>query len=422
MPSASAPGKVEKNQPIVSDNAMRYFGRFKKRDPGPNFDEKGSVLVFVALAMVTILGSAGLAIDLGRGYLLKAHLSRAVDAAALAAARSLRAGRKEAETRGRAIAAANGVRGGNLGRDLSFRFGKNNEGEQTVSVVASQSTPTLLMRVLGEERMDVASAAVATVPPLDLVLVLDKSGSLDMAHAWDDLQEAARRFVRHFDDEIDQMGMVSFQIRATHHFQIQQPFTGKAISSINAMSSIGYTNTGEGLRLAFEQFQGPEVRDRAAKVVVFFTDGRPTAFRGKVPDRDRVLAGWSSPNVAGYWDNPDDLPMDSRPPPDGCAWVPTCFGHDRSRVFDQAGFDGAYWADRIRAEGILVYTIGLGDTSQPPGSILQPDIHYLRLLANVDGMSDPGQPRGNSYFAPTAAQLRGVFNQVAQDLLARLTQ
>ena len=53
-------------------------------------DERGAILVFVAVSLVGIIGVSGLAIDLGRGYVTKVRLSRAVDAAALAAARSLR--------------------------------------------------------------------------------------------------------------------------------------------------------------------------------------------------------------------------------------------------------------------------------------------------------------------------------------------
>jgi hypothetical protein len=43
-------------------------------------DERGAVLVFVAVSLVGIIGFSGLAIDLGRGYVTKIRLSRAVDA------------------------------------------------------------------------------------------------------------------------------------------------------------------------------------------------------------------------------------------------------------------------------------------------------------------------------------------------------
>ncbi len=384
-------------------------------------NRKGGVLVFVAVGLLTTLVVAGLAIDVGRGYILRAHLSRAVDAAALSAARSLRGGEDLARQRALAVAEANGVDLGTDGANISIGFGTNEFDEETVSVRATQAIPTLLVRLIGRESMQVVSAAVAAVPPVDMVLVLDQSGSLDQANAWDDLQDAVRQFVRNFDDDIDQMGMVSFNIMAAHHFQVTQPFIARAISEVDAMRSLGWTNTGEALRLAHEQItSGPNIRNRSAKVVVFFTDGRPTAFRGMIDGRDRVMAAYSNPTVSGYWNNPPSLPITSDPRADGCVNVWTCFGYGRADVFSNAEANGAFWANRIREAGVLIYTIGLGDTSKPPGHILQPGQDYLRLLANDDGVADASQVKGKMYFAPSAGEIRAVFNLVAQDLLARL--
>jgi Flp pilus assembly protein TadG len=385
-------------------------------------DESGAVIVFMAVGMVALLVGAGLAIDAGRGYLRRAHLSRAVDAAALGAARSLRLGPEAARERAEKLALANGIDLGKRGVTLDIAFGVNELGEQTVAVTASEEMPTLLMKVIDQDYVTVRSRAVAAVPPVDLVLVLDQSGSLGFAGAWDDLKEAAKEFVGNFDDDIDQVGLVHFQARARHAFQLGQPFTDRTWSAIDAMTSIGFTNPAEGLRFAHEQLQGPTVRERSAKAVVFFTDGRPTAFRDKLAGRDRVLAAWSDPTVWGYWDDPDDIPMDERPPPDGCVGADQCWGHDRDRVFQKATDYSLEWANRIRGEGAIIYSIGLGDQSQPPGSILQPDPDYLRLIANEDGVSSANQPKGRMYFAPSALDLRRVFDLVAQDLVARLAQ
>ena len=55
-------------------------------------DTRGSVLMLVAAGMVFMLGMTGLAVDSGRGYLTRLRLVRAVDAAALTGARTLRSG------------------------------------------------------------------------------------------------------------------------------------------------------------------------------------------------------------------------------------------------------------------------------------------------------------------------------------------
>ncbi len=59
-------------------------------------EERGAILVLVAVSLVGLLGSAGLAIDLGRGYVTKIRLSRAVDAAVIAAASAFRSGQAAA--------------------------------------------------------------------------------------------------------------------------------------------------------------------------------------------------------------------------------------------------------------------------------------------------------------------------------------
>jgi hypothetical protein len=40
----------------------------------------------------------------------------------------------------------------------------------------------------------------------------------------------------------------------------------------------------------------------------------------------------------------------------------------------------------------------------------------------LGGVADGNQPHGRSYFAPSASELQGVFDQVARDLLVRLAQ
>ena len=151
----------------------------------------------------------------------------------------LRQGESEAEQRIRSLAAANGVVP-TLDPDttLDIEFGTNEDGGNTVMVSATRRIPTFFMHVLGRQHLDVASVAEATVPPLDMVLVLDQSGSMERSDAWDDFQTAAEHFVDRFDDDIDQVSLVSG------------------------------TNVAEGLRLAGRRFDVGPVRDRSVRVVV----------------------------------------------------------------------------------------------------------------------------------------------------------
>lgn len=381
-------------------------------------NERGAVILFVALAMVVLLGMSGLAVDMGRAYLDRARMVRAVDAAALAGARVYRSGQPQALQHALAIAQANGVGNGSLGPELDVQFGQNQFGENTVQVVAQRTMPTLLARVLGRNTVDIVAEAEAATPPVDLVLVIDHSGSLEQAKAWGDLQDAAKLFVQKFDDSIDQMGLVGFNTRATQRVWMTDYFTASITSAIDGIAAAGWTNTGEALRYAHEQLATGPLRPRSVKVVVFFTDGRPTAFRGVVGDpgsqQDRVMAAQEgSSRMEGYWNNPLTLlPNDGLPPPvSGCANASTCFGSwPSSAVSEQARADGRTWASAIRSEGVYIYTIGLGWAVES----------YLDELSNEGGISDPTQPQGRTYVAPSAADLDAVFDLVASDIFVRL--
>jgi Mg-chelatase subunit ChlD len=386
-------------------------------------NRRGAVLVFVTVGAFVLLGLSGLALDGGLAYLTRAKLSRAVDAGSLAAARTLRQGQKNAETEAYAVAAANGVTLGGA-TELSLEFGINAKLQQTVLMTAHRTIPLLFSRVLGFKEMRIGAVAEATVPPIDMVLVVDRSGSMEAQKAWVPLQNAVKDFVRLFDDDIDQMGMTSFQIRANDEVLLGHNFKGGVTSGISGMNSAGDTNTGEGLRLGFEQFKLPNVRPGAAKVVVFFTDGRPTAFRGMVNGADRVLAVSTVDNdrVRGYFDNPQSIAMNKLATPDGCAGAATCFGSwTEETVRQQARTNGLTSAEAIRAAGVFVYTIALGNQGATD-PLLQPDLAYLETIANVNHKTHPTQPAGRSYFAPTANELDDVFQALAKDLLVRLSR
>ena len=56
------------------------------------FGAKGVALAYTAVLLVVLLIFTGLAVDSGRAYVVKAQLTKAVDGAALAAARALNSG------------------------------------------------------------------------------------------------------------------------------------------------------------------------------------------------------------------------------------------------------------------------------------------------------------------------------------------
>jgi len=399
---------------------IRTARRVTTARPAALRNERGAIIVFMAVSLVIMLAMAGLAIDLGAGYLRRARMVRAVDAAALAGARVIRDGQPAALNHALAIAQSNGLGSGVLNPPaLDVQFGMTVDGETTIQVSARDTENTLFARIFGQNDIEVAAMAQAATPPVDIVLVIDHSGSLGTAMAWVPLQDAAKSFVDKFDDDLDQMGMVGFHTKATQRFAMSDRFTAPVKGQIDALTSAGWTNTGQALRLASDQFGSGAPRARSAKVVVFFTDGRPTAFRDFIGfpagAADRIMAvSDASLVISGYWDDPDGLAGTGNPPPvDGCDRVTICFGNiTGDQALQKARDDGAFWASQIRGSGVYIYTIGLGNTVAS----------YLAELANEGGIADANQLQGRSYIAPTAADLQAVFDQVAADIFVRLAQ
>jgi hypothetical protein len=305
--------------------------------------------------------------------------------------------------------------------DVSFGF--TPEGERTVRVDAMRVMPTMLMPVLGVDSLNIRSSAIAAIPPVDLILLLDTSGSLGDMGAFDEQQSASKTFVDQFDEDLDQVGLVSFQLRAASRFGLGKNFKSSVKGQIDGLRSAGDTNMGEGLRIAHAELTSGAERERSAKVVVFFTDGRATGFRGDILGVDRMMAvgRTSKSNLRGYFDLPDLLPLNTAATATFCGGSSNCFGWTPASVRQRSKDYGAEQAEALRADGIVVYSIGLGNPKAgDPFEV--PDLDYLREIANEDGATNSRQPRGKAYFAPSEAELEDVFRQVATDLLVRLAQ
>src|SRR6266852_3171590 len=100
--------------------------------------ESGQVLVLFAVVLVLLILFAGLAIDLGLGYVAKTALSRAVDSAALSAMRNINRGQATARS-----IAQNAF-------DLNYQAGRNSRPLVTVGITTAAALRSKLLRVGAE--------------------------------------------------------------------------------------------------------------------------------------------------------------------------------------------------------------------------------------------------------------------------------
>jgi Flp pilus assembly protein TadG len=145
--------------------------------------EGGAIAIYFGLSAIVFVGVAGLAVDAARGYLVKARLSEAIDAAALAGGKALQSTSNSDSTKVKADALAffnanfpNGAMGATVASP-QIVIGNNST---DVKVSSSAVIPTTLMSVLGFQNMTMTAAATVRRQQggLDVVFSFDVSTSM----------------------------------------------------------------------------------------------------------------------------------------------------------------------------------------------------------------------------------------------------
>jgi hypothetical protein len=325
-------------------------------------------------------------------------------------------------------------------------FSTTPNGNVQLTVSASVPINTFFVRVLPAWRqLNVGATAQSQRARVVMSLVLDRSGSMIGNGGAAALPPAVAAFIDQFDDNLDRAGMNSFASHAVLTYAavnpITAPFKSAIKSAANAMPFRDATFSPGGLTNGFIQLQAVPVApgEDIVKVCVFFTDGwantisstlncpTPTAynFGGNAPTEGTFI-GFFNPatgaQLCGGTGSTPDTPVN----PTGCGCSATTFRSDidglnktftRRNISTEAEERCVRIADMMRANGIIVYSVGLGSET----SINRP---FLRRVAN-----DPSAPGykptfydGEALFAPTAAQLGQVFEVLANKIILRITQ
>jgi Flp pilus assembly protein TadG len=127
--------------------------RLLRRARGRCRDERGSVLVITAVAMVAMLGMAAFTIDVGSWYQVKRHVQEAADAAALAGAQDLPASEATATADATAYVTKNLP-----GVTPTITFPTSTE----IKVVVSTTAPSFFGKVFGVTSANVSATSVAS--------------------------------------------------------------------------------------------------------------------------------------------------------------------------------------------------------------------------------------------------------------------
>jgi len=243
----------------------------------------------MTVMMTTVLlPLVGLAIDGGILFMIKAKLQTAVDAAALAGGRSLSVGLDLASQTASCTAAVNSYFAANFppgwwgttNPNVTVSLATTAYKTRTVSVQASLQSPVYFLRILGLNSATVGSAGKASRRDVNLMLVLDRSESMQVAGVCPTVVNNAISFVDKFTEGRDRLGLITFMgspnldYAPTLNFKTQSPTME---STIGTMVCGGQTGTEPALWLAYQKLQAIN-EPGALNVIVLFTDGNPNGY------------------------------------------------------------------------------------------------------------------------------------------------
>jgi Mg-chelatase subunit ChlD len=449
-------------------------------------NEKGSVSVIFLLTLVFVLiPLTGLAIDATILYVVKLKLSAAVDAAALAAGRSLSVGQDLNSQKTSATNTAQAYFTANFPNNFwnavataQVTVSQTSAVLRTVTVQGQATVPTIFMQVLGVPSAVLSDSGQASRRNTNLILVLDRSGSMQTAGVCGTMIADAQSFVGRFANGSDTLGLITFGGSANVDYTPNQNFDASPslTSKLGSLQCTGATGSAEALSMAHAQIQSLN-QPGALNVVVFFTDGKANTISAKYPTQgnctsttsDGTLDGWLTVDTASQtmgifadirvpinqeslqaiggincqfanYYNWTAIPNDSPYIPSTDSYGNSTFGYKSVTTYTSGPYNGQIqltsapdntWAaadnaadnaaTSIRTDPntpAVIYTIALGDL---PNDL--PDATFLQRLANDPSSSNynPAQPTGSYKYAPNASQLGALFNQVASEILA-LTQ
>ena len=284
--------------------------------------ERGISLIFTAMTLVFIVPMVGLAIDAGILYTVKGKLQMAVDAASLAAARALSRGNDDLTQQSNAKAEAQEYVLLNFPSGYfnvpTPTFGTNNSGisidesvanQRSVSVTAFVTAPLYFLRWLGTNNTTVSATATAVRRDVNVVVVMDRSGSLAASGSCTPLKAAAVSFVSKFANGRDNLGLVTFatsSLLPQGDFAIANDFQTAATSVptiLNSINCTGGTNTAQGLWQGYQQLVTLN-QPNALNVILLFTDGYPNTFTATYPIKNTSSCTNKNPKTgvlaAGY--------------------------------------------------------------------------------------------------------------------------
>ncbi len=220
-----------------------------------------------------------------------------------------------------------------------------------------------------------AGQPTETRVPLDIVLIIDTSASMDEGGKIAAAKGAAKSFVDTLDPSTDRIALVSFGTTAVLELSLTGDFDA-ADTAIDALTTSGFTNIADAISLANNELISsgrPQTSpNNTIWVSILLTDGLPNRFSV-------------------------------------CSGLSPCTG---SEFCDEAATCARNMAGQGRDAGITLFTIGLGGDVNEEFLDDAPAADHTTYL--YDGLAFIGG--GLYYFAPSVNNLEAIFEQISIEI------
>ncbi len=258
---------------------------------------RGAMLVLIVVMLIGFMVTVAFSVDIAQMHLSRTELRSATDAAAKAAAQELSRtlNQGQAIARGQAIAALNTVNGDPLlvaGNE--FEFGQSTPDANGKFIFSTSGSTTNSVRVLGKRTTDSLGGPVplffgnilgvpffepamnstATYLERDVVLVVDRSGSMAGQKAAD-LVSAIDIFVTTLDTTPvdEQVGLASYNDQASQDVQLTTDLQ-QISDAMRTLPIGGFTSISRGMDAGEAIMNGGRPPEFVSRTMIVMTDGR----------------------------------------------------------------------------------------------------------------------------------------------------
>lgn len=260
-------------------------------------ERRGAMLILIAVLMMAFMVTVAFSIDIAMMHLSRTELRAATDSAAKAAASELSRTLDvdQAIAKGQQLAAANSVADAPLLlRPSDFTFGRSEEDTNGKFLFNGSGTPRNSVRVNGEKFANSPSGAVplffgnmfgvpffepstsatATFIQRDVVLVVDRSGSM-FGRKFNDLVAAIDVFVATLDSTPveERVGLASYNDTATADVPLTDNLA-QISAGIRSLPVGGFTSISRGMDAGKSVMDAGTNLDFVERTMIVMTDGR----------------------------------------------------------------------------------------------------------------------------------------------------